>query len=618
MPRTKRYIYLSVAVFTLIAGFFVGTFLGPELITTFGKIFNQPEGTEVSKFTKETSNKKVIVFVHGVTGTPSGTWVSTNNGGKTYWPDLIKGDKRLEDYDIFVASYFTPQLVAGPTIAAIAQVVHQDLVKNQILPDGRGKSRYNEVIFICHSMGNLVIRDMMVTHPLPPPGETNIRIPLILSLAAPSAGSELADFVERFSDNPTFKEMGKLETNSFLQLLNGVWMQSAFDTEIACAYETKPTHGINKIIVKKDSATAVCTRKDYHEFEADHISIVKPDTMTHPVHAWVVEEIQRPRTKAAWELPRWTNNEVIIGGKDYGESNLQAAMIALVLKSDPKLRELKVKTQDRMGHASRVFSSLVNRNIDIYPEYDGSLLYEYLRNPLPGSLTATGSSSPQKPGDTNAVNIELQKSVQTLNMRYFPHFGFNNPYVLVMKRAKAEELGIWKDGKVSMSDVATKSKKNLILIADQEFIFRNEWSELRERYKLKFKDFAQVKHEHIFDQVREGRAHNMGIVAVAFGSDPELHVGDRDLVTIEDDKGVLPDYYPAPLVDKLLLRRFPDIEPVLKKLDGIMTITEAVNLLKKYEKLSAAAVNKSDDTEQNIMESVAQTFLMEKGVLPKQ
>src|SRR5262249_5786760 len=161
----------------------------------------------------------------------------------------------------------------------------------------------------------------------------------------------------------------------------------------------------------------------------------------------------------------------IVGGKDYLESNMHAAMIKLVLESDPKLRArgLKVATRYGLGHASRMFTALVNKDIDIYPEYDGSILYEYLRKPMPDG------SAPVESGNADVVNRELQKGAQTLNMRYLDHLGYNDPYVFVMNRSKARERGLLKNGTVVASDVVQNAGKDLIVISDQEFFFRSEW-----------------------------------------------------------------------------------------------------------------------------------------------
>jgi hypothetical protein len=48
---------------------------------------------------------------------------------------------------------------------------------------------------------------------------------------------------------------------------------------------------------------------------------------------------------------------------------------------------------------------------------------------------------------------------------------------------------------------------------------------------------------------------------------------------------LLPPYYPAPLVDTLALKEFPQIETALRKLSNIMSLSEAVDLLRKSEQV---------------------------------
>lgn len=619
MSWFKWVIALLASLVILSSDFVAGSIWGPYSIRSAYNLLhsNEKPGAEPSKFWKKTTtNRKIMVFVHGVTGTASETWLYSDSEGKIYWPDIVKNDERLKDYDIFVASYYTPDVDIGPAINNIAQALHRDLENNNIFPDPkeqRSRPNYDEVIFVAHSMGNLVVRNMLVLYP--PPRDASYRIPLILSLASPSAGSALAELGERFSLNPTFKEMAKFETNSFLQLLNQIFKRSGLDTEIACAYEKNPDGRIGRRVVEKDSATAVCTRKDVTGFDEDHVSIVKPSGPKHPVHKWLVEHIARPGARPGWVLDRWASNkEIIIGAKDYTESNLQAAMFALMLRANPQLQktEVKVKVQYDYGHASRLYSALVNRAIDIYPEYDGSLLYEYLRRPLPGDQSAPEISLPMKPGDVEGVNLELQKGLQTINMQYLPHLGFNNPYVLVMQRKKARELGFLDDGKVTMSELVGKAAHDLILVTDQEFLFRNEWSALKERYNLTAIQSELAKHDQLYTKVTNGHPNGAGYVAIGFGTDTELE--RQEFVTIEDDKRVLPNYFVAPLVDKLVMRYFPPIEDALKPLAGKMTLKEMSELIEKHDNLKKT---RGGASRPELYESVAGEFLQSKGLLPK-
>src|SRR6185503_20828642 len=98
-----------------------------------------------------------------------------------------------------------------------------------------------------------------------------------------------------------------------------------------------------------------------------------------------------------------------------------------------------------------------------------------------------------------------------------------------------------------------------VLFSDQEFFGRNEWAALKEHYGFgAFKtDFAP--HFSIYDRLRGSSSDADAAIIVGFGSDAELHEGKTDIIVIEDDQQVLPNYYPAPLLDKRLLRRFPGI-----------------------------------------------------------
>src|SRR5262249_14936287 len=155
-------------------------------------------------------------------------------------------------------------------------------------------------------------------------------------------------------------------------------------------------------------------------------------------------------------LPRWENNQIIVGGKDHAESNLHAAMISLMLRA----QGLNVVFNYNMSYSSRVYTALLNRDIDIYPEYDSSLLYEYLH--VPFEFVAIHQRTP---GDDDLVNNELQK--RALNLKYLPHFGFDNPYVLVMKRQEADRLGLIANGTVTISALSTRAATDLALASDQ-------------------------------------------------------------------------------------------------------------------------------------------------------
>jgi hypothetical protein len=149
-----------------------------------------------------------------------------------------------------------------------------------------GKGNYKNIIFIAHSMGNLVVRSGIFEENYK---YNEVKIPLILSLGAPSKGADLATIGNIFfPDNQSFFNLST-SNNLYLTKLNDNWLVSQGDTQISCAYE-KVRYGRFGLIVDEDSATTICTEAKW-PVVSDHISMVKPRDSKDRVYVWVKNEI---------------------------------------------------------------------------------------------------------------------------------------------------------------------------------------------------------------------------------------------------------------------------------------------------------------------------------------
>lgn len=105
---------------------------------------------------QKTGNRIAIVFVHGLFGDAKTTWTSRN--GK-YWPDLLVHDPHFDRTNVFVYSYPSPVLGKSFTI--------DDLADNMRLVFDEAEPKlfdHDEVIFLTHSMGGVVVRAFLLKY----------------------------------------------------------------------------------------------------------------------------------------------------------------------------------------------------------------------------------------------------------------------------------------------------------------------------------------------------------------------------------------------------------------------------------------------------------------------
>jgi len=94
---------------------------------------------------------KLIVLVHGIFGSGTGTWGS----GDTYWPYLVESDPRFRGYDVYTVNYLSTKLRRSANIHEVARNELQRMKDTGLL------KKYSEIHIIAHSMGGLVSKSML-------------------------------------------------------------------------------------------------------------------------------------------------------------------------------------------------------------------------------------------------------------------------------------------------------------------------------------------------------------------------------------------------------------------------------------------------------------------------
>jgi hypothetical protein len=208
---------------------------------------------------------RVIVFMHGIFGDADTTWTSRSG---TYWPKLLLGDSAFDDSDVYVANYESP--ISGNTLSVDEVVANLNgrLAANGVF------TKHREVVFVCHSLGGIIVQQLLLTF-----REQAKKVPFIYFFAVPEEGSQIATLGKWFSSDPLLEALFHGNENNYLLTLENQWRAAHFKIRRYCAYEKKPVKG-TVLIVDRLSGTRDCYEPPIPVNE-DHFGIVKPDSKQH-------------------------------------------------------------------------------------------------------------------------------------------------------------------------------------------------------------------------------------------------------------------------------------------------------------------------------------------------
>lgn len=207
--------------------------------------------------------QNLIVFVHGIRDDGNLTW--TNGTTNATWPEMLAQDERFESFDL--SSYHYSSLLFQNGSLSISEVADQLAFRlDQELVDS-----YESIVFVAHSMGGLVVRNLLLKHDY-----LADQVPLIYFLATPTAGADIARLANVLDlGNRQLDAMTSFEQSNFLQDQSSSWRASSMFSEIysLCAFENRTTFGV--LVVNQASAESLCTERTVPSGES-HAGIAKP------------------------------------------------------------------------------------------------------------------------------------------------------------------------------------------------------------------------------------------------------------------------------------------------------------------------------------------------------
>ncbi len=234
--------------------------------------------------------------------------------------------------------------------------------------------------------------------------------------------------------------------------------------------------------------------------------------------------------------------EITFGSKIFTESVILGEM-AVHLAQSAGARTLH---RSELGGTQVLWSALLRGDIDVYPEYTGTLSQEI--------LAGSGVSGEEA----------IRQALAERGIRMSQILGFNNTYVIGMKEEVAERLGIR-----TISDL--RRHPDLKFGFNNEFMDRGDgWPMLRARYNLPQQDVRGLNHDLAYRGLEDGSIHAMDL----YSTDAEIQY--YNLRTLEDDLGVFPTYHAVLLYRDDLAARAPEVVATLLQMEGLISEAEMV------------------------------------------
>lgn len=219
--------------------------------TAVGKPVPSTLGLRPPDIPSSASQPGLIIFVHGWNGDPEKTWKR--------FPDLVRQDARLANYGVAEIDYPTYMLARNLRLADLSNWLAGQLRL-------KGVDQFERVVFIAHSMGGLISREIVIQSRL---AGAQIPVVLLIEIGSPHDGADLARItaaigVSRDLTRDVSRDSG------FLVGLRQHWNQLDNRPETFCV--TSP----HDIVVDPRSATAQCDRESRYP-QWSHSDLVKPN-----------------------------------------------------------------------------------------------------------------------------------------------------------------------------------------------------------------------------------------------------------------------------------------------------------------------------------------------------
>jgi osmoprotectant transport system permease protein len=241
---------------------------------------------------------------------------------------------------------------------------------------------------------------------------------------------------------------------------------------------------------------------------------------------------------------------VRVGSKAFTESVILGEVIARLATDAGAAAE----HQREFGGTRVLWNALLRGDLDVYPEYTGTISQEILA----GEQVSPGLAG-------------LAAAVEAQGLRLGRPLGFNNTYAVGMREAVAAERGIER-----ISDL--RDHPDLVFGFSNEFMDRGDgWPSLRDAYRLPQGDVRGLQHDLAYRALESGDIHAMDL----YSTDAEIEY--YGLRVLADDLSHFPRYDAVLVYRPDLETRHPGVVSAFRRIEGAIDGSTMAGLNKRVK-----------------------------------
>lgn len=238
-----------------------------------------------------------------------------------------------------------------------------------------------------------------------------------------------------------------------------------------------------------------------------------------------------------------------MGSKAFTESVVLAEIVAHLAQNEG----LETEHMKGLGGTRLLWEALLAGQIDIYPEYTGTMSEEIFAGQGVHGVTA--------------LRTRLAKS----GLKMTDPLGFNNTYVIGMKEELAAKLSIR-----TISDL--RDHPDLTLRFSNEFMKRADgWGALAHRYQLPHQDVRGLEHALAYEAL------DKGVIQVTDLYATDAKIRKLQLRRLQDNLAHFPQYHAVFVYRAELEQQAPALVAALHSLEAAIDETAMTNMNARVE-----------------------------------